>query len=71
MAGGVLLFRCFQRFAGFQRGGRSLCGGNIFVDVDATALERREQIVNFFRRVDFGRQNVIHLVEQQVAPLLA
>src|ERR1700730_1397051 len=51
----------FEGFGTFQRRTGSLHGGNIFVTVDAVALEGRELIVNFFQRLT-DWQDVVHLV---------
>ena len=43
----------------------------IFVNFDAIALKGRQQIVNFFRGMHFGRKRIVHFVIQQVAALFA
>ena len=43
----------------------------VLVHINAVALERREQVVNFFRGVHLGRQDIVHLIVEQVSPLLA
>src|SRR5690348_1075243 len=43
----------------------------IFVNLDAVALERVEQIVDFFRGVHFRGKRIVHFVVQQVPTLLA
>ena len=50
---------------------RSLRARKIFIHIDPVALEGREQIVNFLRGVHLGRQDIVHLIVEQVAPLLA
>ena len=55
----------------FQGRARGLRRGGVFVDVDAVALECGKEVVDFFRRVDFGRKDVVHFVVEQVAALLA
>ena len=68
------LFLCTSASAGsrgFQRRARGLGRGHIFVDVDAVALEGGEQVVDFFRGMNFGGQDVVYFVVEQVAPLLA
>ncbi len=64
-------FLHLHRVAGIRSRKRGLGGGQVFVHIDPVALESREQIVNFFRGVNLGRQDVIHLIVEQVTPLLA
>ena len=52
-------------------GQRGLGAGKIFVHINAVALEGREQIVNFFRGMHLGRQDIVHLIVEQVTALLA
>ena len=52
-------------------GAGGLCRGEVFVDIDPVALERGEQVVDFFRGVHFGGQDVVYFVIEQVAALLA
>ena len=64
-------FLHFDGVGGICRRKRSLGAGKVLVHIDAVALEGREQIVDFFRGVHLGRQDVVHLIVEQVAPLLA
>jgi hypothetical protein len=43
----------------------------VLVHIDAVALEGGKQIVDFFRGMNLGRQNVVDLIVEQVAALLA
>jgi hypothetical protein len=61
----------FNGFSDFELGARSLRRGNVFIDINAVALEYREQIIDFLRRVDFGGQTIIYLIVEQVATFLA
>src|SRR6266853_6810113 len=44
---------------------------NIFVDVDAVALESGEQVVDLFCRAFLGREDVVHFVIDQLTAFLA
>ena len=63
----------FGGFGGGRIGGGAggLGGGEVFVNIDAVALEGGEQVVDLFRGMHFGRQNVVYFVVEQVAALLA
>src|SRR5208283_1524228 len=54
-------------FHGARRFGRR----GVFIDLDSIALESRQQVVDFFRRMDFRGERVVDLIVQQVAALLA
>jgi len=64
------LFFGFQWSVDVLRSSRSFCRGNFLVELYAIALKSRKQLVDFFVGVDSRRQDVIHLVEEEVAPLL-
>ena len=52
-------------------GAGGLGGGQVFVNIDAVALEGGEQVVDLLRGMHFGGQDVVYFVIEQVAPLLA
>ncbi len=52
-------------------GQSGLCARQVFVDVNAVTLEGGEQIVNFFRGMHLGRQNIVHFIVEQVTAFLA
>ena len=58
------------RFRRFQRGAGYFGSRHVFIDVNAVALKRREQIVDLFRGMHFGGQGVVDFVVEQVAALL-
>ncbi len=60
---GIAAFRC--------RRARQLRARRILIHFDPVALERGQQVVDFLRRRHFRRQNIIHLIVEQVAALLA
>ena len=62
---------CFRRPGRIGRRKRRLGGREVFVHINAVALDRREQVVNFFRGVLLGRQDIVHLIVEQVAAFLA
>ena len=67
-------FRVFRRLrgiAGIRRGQRHFRARQVFIHINPIALKRREQIVNFFRGVHLGRQNIVHLIVEQVTAFLA
>src|SRR5487761_593760 len=53
------------------RGQRGLRAREVFVDVDAVALEGREQVIDFLGGMDFRRQDVVYLIVKEVTALLA
>ena len=58
-------------YGGISGGARGLGGGQIFVNIDAVSLKGGKQVVNFFRGVHFGGQDIVYFVVEQVAALLA
>ncbi len=63
-------------FGGFGDGGigggaGGFGGGEVFVNIDAVALKRGEQVVDFFGGVHFGGQGIVYFVVEQVPALLA
>ena len=50
---------------------RGLGGGLILINLDAIALERSEEIVDFFRGMHFRGERIVHFVVQQVAAFFA
>src|SRR5205807_3148382 len=68
----VLLGNTFMvALAGHFHGARRLRRRLIFVNLNAVALERGEEIVDFFRRMDFRRERIVHFVVEQVPALFA
>ena len=70
-AGSSLTASASAGSAASSAGARHLGRGRILVNVDAVALEGGEQVVDFFRGVNFRRQDIVYFVVEQVAPLLA
>ena len=68
---GFFLRGRLSRVGGIRGRQRSFGGRQIFVHIDAVALEGREQIVDFLRGVDLGRQDIVHLIVEQVTAFLA
>ena len=58
-------------FAFFQRCASGLGGGGVFVHGDAVALKGRQHLFDFVGRMHLGRKQLVHLVIEQVSPLLA
>src|SRR6202521_3672147 len=52
-------------------GAGGLCRGQILVNINSVFLEGGEEVVNFFRGMHFGGQNVVYFVIEQVPALLA
>src|SRR5713101_9142715 len=72
MLGWKFLFRLYGTEIGSFRGITSGLGtGGIFVDIDAVALKGGKHFVNLLGGMHFGRENIVHLVVEQVAALLA
>ena len=49
----------------------AFAAASVFVNINSVALERGEKVVDFFRGVDFGGQDVVYFVIEQVPALLA
>jgi hypothetical protein len=72
LLGGDVLFGFGIGDLGGFRGSTGMLGdGDIFIQVDAVALEGGEQVVELLRRVHLRREEIVHLVVEQVAALLA
>ena len=69
--GAALFLHWLGGIGGIRSGKRSFGARQVFVHINAVALEGREQIVNFFRGMNLGRQDIVHLIVEQVAALLA
>src|SRR4029077_14859993 len=66
-----LLFLGLDHFRGIGRRQRRLGAREVLVHVDAVALESREQVVDFLGGMHFRWQDIVHLIVEQVAALLA
>src|SRR5271156_3061707 len=70
--GWKFLFRLYGTEIGTFRGITSGLGtGGIFVDIDAIALKGGKHFVNLVGGMHFWGENVVHLVVEQIAALLA